>query len=291
MKIRWFLALAILSVVVLAGGCAPTGRGERIVAKDVVTAIWSKDGKGLYYYKRGNIYRYDVATHRRQPHRIQKEASEGFDLSPDESKIVFKKYGEGIYTAELKTGQVHLVHPARESVLSFNWTSASHIVFSMRVPDKDPEMYLLDASTGSQTRFKYGSYVRISASEGGGFVYLDKESRCRYHDLDDGTDKALPSCPPFGGEDDVDFIFLDDHKLMYNVWRYNTYQYTEIVDLRTLRTRRTILPDTHPEMQLSPDLHRCWRTNGPLHSDWDSYKLYLVDIPPEVVTQLKAPVK
>lgn len=57
-----------------------------------------------------------------------------------------------------------------------------------------------------------------------------------------------------------------------------------------MRTRRTVLPDVHPDMVLSPELTKFWYT-GPHHQDTEPLKLYLVDVPPQTVKQLKAPVK
>lgn len=109
--------------------------------------------------------------------------------------------------------------------------------------------------------------------------------------MDDARDKALTLCPPSNSRDDVRFLFLDNQKLIYNVWRSSDYAYTEIVDLKTMRARRTMLPDAHPYMMLSPDLTKYWYVGGDMHSSWGSIRLLVADIPPQTVKQLKAPVK
>lgn len=292
--------ICLLCVLVsLAGGCTRTRPGERIVAKDVTKAIWSKDSKGIYYHNgRSDICRYDVIAGRRDIYHVQVEELYGFDVSPDGHRIAFRQDGEGIYTADLETGRVSLVYRTKERTVYTCWLSADCIAFKASLVEErgsklrllEDKLYLLDLSSGSVAAFK-GSGVAIRASEGGGFVYIDSRQRYRFHDLDDGTDKALPPCPPFNGHDHVRFLFLDEQRLIYSVWRSSDYLYTEIADLKNMRTRRIVLPDAHPYMMLSPDLMRYWYVGGDMHSSWGSLRLIAANIPPQTVKQLKAPVK
>lgn len=285
----WPIAIMMCFLVVVVGSCS---RGGRVVDR-VGGAEWSRDGQALYYAKydahRNGYYicRYDVRSCRKTTYpEMQGPEMLGFRMSPDERKILLRDDQE-IHIGDLQTGRTRKVYSSKLSIYSSYWPQSDTIVFWEYSRNKDSGIFLLNPTSGSTKRFASGGSLSFAAHDGSGFLYTDKSDRYRYHNLRDGTDKLLP---PQVSAGDIDFLYLDAHKLIYNVWPRD-YQYTEILDLRTMRTRRITLPGAYPEMRLSPDLRRYWRTTGPVHSEWESTSLFVVDVPPKVVEQLKAPVK
>jgi hypothetical protein len=284
MKSRLLLIIAGFTLIaLLVGGCS--GKGT-VVDTDVGGAEWSRDGKSLYYGKY-QIYRYDVGTQQKKTYDMQDTVTEGFSLSPDERRIAFTRYGEGLFVGDLNTGRSQRVYPTKHGIRIAYWLQPDTIVFWEDISESESRIYLLNPASRSVKRLLSERYLLFAACDGSGFLYTDTAGRYRFRNLGDGSDKALPLAPTTGSN--LDLLYLDRQKLIYNVWP-TEYQYTEILDLSTMRTRRMTLPDPQPDMQLSPDLERYWYSE-PYHQDTQPLKLYLVNTPPKVVKQLKEAVK
>ncbi len=286
------MLFAACITALLAAGCSGTRPGEIIVDKNVTSAVWSRDSQALYYFRgETGICRYDVNTGKRQMYRLPE--AEGFDLSPDSKAVVFQCRGKGMYIADLKGGQRRCVLSATDEIQAVYWLTTDKIVFTRLFGrTENRSMYLLNPSDLSVAKIRDESVAVITSADGSGFIYVDRHEHYHHYLMKDGTDRMLTSASLANPRASAKFIYLSRRIAIYHVWYLtNTGEViTEMIDLSTMGTRRIKLPDSTYAMRVSPDMSQYW-WSGPYHQDTEPVKLYLMDIPPATVKQLKAPVR
>lgn len=309
MKILYVVAIFLLFCV----GTALISKREvektHTVTPNIASpAIWSKDGKSVYYkVSEKEIARYVIATRKQYTYDIPEDLY-NWDASPNNKRLIFES---SHYSSSSKTSRLFLYDIQKKKktiVLSVKddslypvcWLSNDYFLFQS---DSDignlsssRSRYVFTMRTDGTGLRKIARNVTafefFCASDGSGFVYEDHEEKFHYFSLIKNTDKPLNlhRPPEFEGgiPATIKFVYLSKEKAVYVVLTDPEPQY-KVLDLATLKSKPISLPSSANYMSISPDATRLLVNETGYMDHWGTKPsmAHIFQLPPETVRKIK----
>lgn len=270
------LAIGIVVAIPIAVLCVskhPREPGLKYLS-NARSAVWTRDGKALYYESNGKSLSYSITSGRKRSLGIT--WIDG--ISPDEQYAVsgvHVKTGKNQFGPEYTTFlAVRHLRSGRESRIykvrslppgSVQWLSNDLIAFTDRNEGKIKTV-LIDKK-GKVLRSMPGTMLKIAGVDFKGFVYSGDKG-AYYYNLATGNSNSFPNEVAYA----EDYQFLSSKQLVYS------YGGIRSVDLKTMTVHDLKWSSPGTVMRISPLLTKYWIAHLP-KGEFSQAELYLGNTP------------